>query len=100
MKKTVASVAAGAVATFGLAVIAPPAEADHRCVTRGEYSLIEDGQRRRYVARIVNFQEPRRTHRGPHRLLVDYRACGAAVTVTVIYRKRDGVWRVVNKERA
>lgn len=97
MRKTLASLAAGAVASFGIVAAAPPAEAHtHDCVTRTEFRKIRQGFSMDRVHRIFDVRG-RFTSGGGGYVSRDYNACGRYNFVTVNYERRNGVWRVDSK---
>ncbi len=97
MKKVIASLATGAVASFGVVAIAPPAEAHtHDCVTRSEFRKIRDGFSMTRVHRIFDVRG-RLGYAYDGFRSRDYNACGKYNGVSVDYERRNGVWRVESK---
>lgn len=94
MKKTIASLATGAVASFGVVAIVPPAEAHtHDCVTRTEYRKIRNGFSMDRVHRIFDVRG-RLSYGSSGYVSRDYNACGRYNYVSVSYERDNGVWRV------
>ncbi len=97
MRRAFASLAAGAVASFGLTVLATPAEAHtHDCVTRTEFRKIRNGFSLPRVHRIFDVRG-RFSYGGGGDMARDYNACGRFNGVTIYYERRNGVWRVDDK---
>ena len=96
-------IAASAVAVLGLPLTAAPAVAETpTCVSRAEYRAVKNGWTRARVARVFDVSGRSVEARAPFRART-YNDCWRSNEVwgkvSVVYRYRNGAWRVVDKTK-
>jgi hypothetical protein len=96
MKKIMAALASGVIASLGVVGYATPAQADHDCVTRTEFRNIRNGYSMERVHNIFDVRG-QLSYSYSGYVSRDYNACGPYNGVSVGYERKNGVWRVVDK---
>lgn len=94
MKKVIASLAAGVVASFGVVATAPAASADTgTCVTRTEYRQVSRGMTKAKVHRIFDIDGKRQAiarSGGYVSEIRNYKTCSQYSAVSIAWDKKPG----------